>query len=100
MHPPVGSPKNGYHWEGGRSGMDNTPRGKTTPHAIEERPNNSDMLWVDAICQQALSAGMISKLFEIMGDKALAKHWYERFSEKRKSLNSWGKGATPFAFQK
>lgn len=57
------SEKYGYKWEGGSSGMDNTPRGRTGEHAFEERPNNPDMLWLDALCQQALSAKMIARLF-------------------------------------
>jgi hypothetical protein len=56
----------GYTWEGGSSGMDNTPRGRTPETAHKERPNNPDMLWVDALCQQALTANCIAKLFALM----------------------------------
>lgn len=82
------SEKYGYKWEGGRSGMDNTPRGRTGLHAEEERPNNPDMLWVDAICQQALAAKMISKLFEILEDKESEEEWNKRYLEKKKIINS------------
>jgi len=80
--------KDGYRWEGGRSGMDNTPRGRTGEHAYSPRPNNPDMLWLDAICQQALSARMISKLFDIIDDKAEAEKWNESYLEKREIVNS------------
>lgn len=79
---------NGYLWEGGRSGMDNTPRGRTEKHAYSPRPNNPDMLWLDAICQQALSANMISKLFELVGDKAKVEKWNKLYLEKKELVNS------------
>lgn len=77
----------GYTWEGGSSGMDNTPRGKKTPVCEKERPNNPDMLWVDAICQQALSAHCIAKLFALVGDSEKAAVWHARFAEKRDLVN-------------
>lgn len=73
----------GYLWEGGRSGMDNTPRGRTGGHAVENRPNNPDMLWLDAICQQALAANCISRMAKLIGDDETGKFWQERFQEKR-----------------
>ena len=77
----------GYTWEGGSSGMDNTPRGrKETPSP--ERPNNPDMLWLDAICQQALSARAIAKLFALVGDADGEKEWNERFEQKKALINS------------
>ena len=76
----------GYTWEGGSSGMDNTPRGrKEIPSP--ERPNNPDMLWLDAICQQALSAKAIAKLFSIVGDADGEKEWNKRFEHKRDIIN-------------
>lgn len=77
----------GYKWEGGRSGMDNTPRGRTGEHAVGERPNNPKMLWLDAICEQALAAQMIAKLALLVNDDALAAVWNERFEEKKKLVN-------------
>lgn len=77
----------GYKWEGGRSGMDNTPRGRTEEHALKARPNNPDMLWIDAICQQALSAKTISKLFTIVGDEKSAEEWNEKFESKKELIN-------------
>lgn len=79
--------QDGYKWEGGRSGMDNTPRGRVGEHAVEERPNNPDMLWLDAICQQALSAHMIAKLYGIIGDEKNAQSWTEKFEEKKRIIN-------------
>lgn len=74
---------NGYKWEGGRSGMDNTPRGRKTPNSEKERPNNPDMLWVDAICQQALAAKMIAKLFELIGDEKKSEEWNKNILRKK-----------------
>ncbi len=77
----------GYRWEGGRSGMDNTPRGRVGDHAEKERPNNPDMLWIDAICQQALSANIIAKMYKLVGDDEEATLWNNRFAQKRDIVN-------------
>lgn len=77
----------GYKWEGGRSGMDNTPRGRIGEYAFEQRPNNPNLLWVDAIAQQALSAKMIAKLFEIVGDTESAAKWQIKFDQKAEIIN-------------
>ncbi len=79
--------ENGYKWECGRSGMDNTPRGRTTPKTDKERPNNPDLLWVDALCQQALSADMIAKLFRLVKDEENAALWDKKFQEKQELIN-------------
>lgn len=81
------SEKYGYKWEGGRSGMDNTPRGRMGEHAVDQRPNNPDMLWLDAICQQAFSAKTIAKLFGRVGDKENEKKWNERYLDKKDIIN-------------
>ena len=81
------SEKYGYRWEGGRSGMDNTPRGRRGNFTEFERPNNPDMLWLDAICQQALSAMMIAKLFTLVNDSENAQIWQEKYHEKKKIVN-------------
>ena len=62
----------GYKWAGYPSGLDNTPRGKITERATKDRPDNPNMLWIDAICQQALSALCISKMFRLIGDELKA----------------------------
>lgn len=79
--------KDGYKWEGGRSGMDNTPRGRIGDHAEKQRPNNPDMLWLDAICQQALAARMIANLFAIVEDKENETEWNKRYLEKKEIIN-------------
>ena len=79
--------ENGYKWEGGRSGMDNTPRGRLGDKADKERPNNPDMLWIDAICQQALAAKSIAELFEIVGDENSADIWNAKYFEKKETIN-------------
>ncbi len=81
------SEKYGYKWEGGRSGMDNTPRGRRGEHAVKDRPNNPDMYWFDAICQQAMAANMISKLFLIIDDEKSAAEWREKYEEKKEIAN-------------
>lgn len=87
------SEKYGYKWEGGRSGMDNTPRGRVGKHAEASRPNNPDMLWIDAICQQALAARMIAKLYAVVGDKANEVEWSRKHRKKKQIINDlyWDK---------
>lgn len=79
--------KYGYKWECGVSGMDNTPRGRRETPAKEERPNNPDMLWLDGICQQALSANSIAKLFRLVDDEENASEWEKKFLEKKEIVN-------------
>lgn len=77
----------GYKWEGGRSGMDNTPRGRNGESATENRPYNPDLLWIDALSQQALSAKMIADMFKILGDIENFEVWCEKFLQKSKLIN-------------
>lgn len=77
----------GYKWECGVSGMDNTPRGRMQIPAEKERPNNPDMLWLDAICQQALSAKSIADMFGCIGDKAQADIWQQKYVAKKEIVN-------------
>lgn len=79
----------GYKWEGGCSGMDNTPRGRRGKRAWKYRPNNPDMLWIDAICQQALSAKCISGLFDIIGDNENAAIWEKEYFDKKDIVNNF-----------
>ena len=78
---------NGYKWAGYPSGMDNTPRGRLTERAEKERPDNPDMLWLDAICQQAFSAKCISALFDLVNDRENAEKWQNKFEEKKDLVN-------------
>lgn len=80
--------KYGYKWDGGCSGMDNTPRGRIGEVAEKERPNNPNMLWIDAICQQALSARMIAKLFKLLDDEEQERIWQEKYKEKKEIVNN------------
>lgn len=79
----------GYFWEGGRSGMDNTPRGRTGEHAEAERPNNPDMLWIDAIAQQGLNALEISRLAELIGDNAMRDQWHAHYEHFKTLVNRY-----------
>ena len=81
--------ENGYFWEGGRSGMDNTPRGRTGVHAEAERPNNPRMLWVDAIAQQGLVALCIAKIARLIGQKEMAEEWMETYARIRDKVNRY-----------
>lgn len=78
----------GYRWEGGRSGMDNTPRGRIGKNAEKDRPAGADVLWIDAICEQALAAKKISELFRIIEDFENEKLWLDKYREKRELVNS------------
>ena len=80
---------NGYSWEGGRSGMDNTPRGRKGSKADSDRPATPDLLWLDAIAQQAFSAECIAELFELIGEPEKAKPWKARSEKKKELLRSW-----------
>ncbi len=79
----------GYRWEGGRSGMDNTPRGRKAVGEDKERPDNPDLLWLDAICQQAFTADIISKLYQIVGDEQNEELWQAKYSEKKNIVNRY-----------
>ncbi len=79
----------GYRWEGGRSGMDNTPRGRSRVGEPVERPATSELLWIDAICQQALAAKSIMELFELVGDTASAAEWKTKYLAKKETVNKY-----------
>lgn len=73
--------------------MDNTPRGRIGDSSEKERPQNPKTLWVDAICRQALSARMIAKLYNIVGDSENEALWNEKYLGKKELVNSlyWDK---------
>ena len=82
--------KNGYRWRGCPCGMDNTPRGRegTDDHGREhDCPNNPDLLWVDAIAQQGLSALYLSRIAALLGDAAGEKTWKGRYEELKAKVN-------------
>ncbi len=72
----------GYHWGniGNYSGMDNTPRG---------RNEKGDMLWVDAIAQQGLSALSIARLHEALGNNAESAQWMNTYNEIKDVVNTY-----------
>lgn len=70
----------GYVWNGGASGMDNTPRGTGAG-------GYDSILWVDAISQQALAADNIARLYKMRGDKAKAAEWRVEYERVRKVIN-------------
>lgn len=72
--------EHGYLWNRYPSGMDNTPRG---------RGATNDILWVDAIAQQGLSALYISRLAESIGDTALAADWAARYAAIKETVNTY-----------
>jgi hypothetical protein len=68
----------GYHWAGWPSGMDNSPRGKTGPKAECDPdlcPDNPDLLWLDALAQQGLSALCLARIAELLGRTDEAAAW-------------------------
>lgn len=67
----------GFNWNGISSGMDNTPRQR----------GGKDMLWVDAISQQALSALYVSRLASVVGDRATALEFNEIYNSLKKLIN-------------
>lgn len=89
----------GYVWEGGRSGMDNTPRGHVDAkgNAIKggrQRPNNPNMLWIDAISQQALSAKSIVNLAQAVHSQkhdmsSIIEEYSKKYEELKKTINSY-----------
>ena len=82
--------KYGYHWEGGRSGMDNTPRGRRNGvKSRRQRPNNPKMLWVDAIAQQGLSALYIAELSKKIGNHSEAEKWQKEYDKLKKIVNDY-----------
>lgn len=70
----------GYVWWGNTSGMDNTPRGR-------DAGGYDSILWVDAICQQALSARCIARMAHQLGMKAEARLWQQRYDTLRSTIN-------------
>lgn len=70
----------GYRWGSVQSGMDNTPRG---------REHKSEMLWVDALAQQALAALYIKRLAEELDEQTLADEFGALYAKNKKLLNEY-----------
>ena len=71
--------EHGYEWAGTPSGMDNSPRMGGGPQ----------MLWVDAIAQQGLSALYISRMAKAIGDQDLAAAWQKKYNAIKKTVNDY-----------
>ena len=81
----------GYRWAGCPSGMDNTPRGRAPGHPSDNPgrcPDNPDLLWIDAIAQQGLSALCISRIAAILGRSAEADEWRGKWAAIRDKVNA------------
>lgn len=70
----------GFTWTGGASGMDNTVRGR-------EAGGYRNILWIDAISQQALSALYISRLCDLYGLKSEKTKWNKRYQSLKQIVN-------------
>ncbi len=79
----------GYRWEGGRCGMDNTPRGRDRVKNGKMRPRNPDMLWIDAISQQALTAKKLAELYALFDDVDETEAWNKIYEEKKQLINRY-----------
>ena len=77
----------GYSWEGGRSGMDNSPRGRQGDRCEAHRPATPDLLWLDALAQQALAAECIARMCELVGEREAAAIWQSRAKQKAQLLH-------------
>lgn len=70
----------GYFWSGIASGMDNTPRGNDT---------YTNLFWVDALAQQALSALYIARMAALIGESSIEAEYLEKYEEKKNTLNKY-----------
>lgn len=70
----------GYVWWPNASGMDNTPRGR-------DCGGYRGILWVDAICQQALAAENIAALHRKRGNEAKAERWQQEYDRLKRIVN-------------
>ena len=82
--------KNGYRWGGCPSGMDNTVRGREGAKAkgsVGRCVNDPNLLWVDALAQQALSALSLARIANLLGDAKGAAEWRARYDERKALAN-------------
>ncbi len=70
----------GFTWHGCPNGMDNTPRMRGG--------DGQNILWLDAICQQALSALYIGRMANILGDNDELKKWTQVYEGIKDTVNS------------
>ncbi|MBP7276422.1 MAG: neutral trehalase [Kiritimatiellae bacterium] len=77
----------GFFWNGGHSGMDNTPRGRPGNRAAGQHIT-THALWVDALAQQGLSALYIARALESLGERAEAAEWRKEHARIAALLNT------------
>jgi len=80
----------GYFWSGCSSGMDNTPRGRTGEKdrgSVGKCPDNPDLLWIDALAQQGLSALYMERIARLLGRAEEARTWKSRYEAIRDKVN-------------
>lgn len=71
----------GFTWTGNASGMDNTPRGR-------DAGGYDQILWVDAISQQALSALCIADMQLALGNEKESRTWRETYERLKNTINT------------
>jgi glycogen debranching enzyme len=79
-HIAINKKEKGYNWDGVQSGLDNTPRG---------RKDRTDLLWIDAIAQQALAAKNIVDLSLIISNKHQADLYQKKYDELKNLVNKY-----------
>lgn len=72
----------GFTWSRGASGMDNTPRNPASDR-------DKDILWVDAMAQQALSALCIARIHASLGNMEKQKQWMDEYHQLKKTINKY-----------
>ena len=97
QRPSIRKCADGYHWAGCPSGMDNSPRGRTGAKAGGDPnrcPDNPDLLWLDALAFQGMSALYMSRIAELLDRREEAVEWRAKWAEARDRLNSlyWDDG--------
>jgi glycogen debranching enzyme len=74
----------GYLWNGVSSGMDNTPRGFDS----DKLDNEADILWIDALAQQALAALYISRIAELVDEPRVAAEYQAHYEQHKQLINT------------
>ena len=86
-----GQEKYGYRWQGNRSGMDNTPRGRTKVNNSKwnrrGQLGKNNIYWVDMIAQQALSAKYIVELAKLIKNIDIIEEYTKKYQYLAQLLN-------------
>lgn len=72
----------GFTWSRGASGMDNTPRNP-------DSDRDMDIVWVDALAQQALSALCIARIHATRGNTEKQEKWMQIYNGLKKTINQY-----------